>query len=241
MTYQQPPQQPPQPPQQPPQYPPQQSYPQQQFSPPPPVEPKKSSKTWLYVIIGIVGLCVLCGIIGAIGMAIGGNVISKNIEQITGQLTVVAPTMESLATSVVIDTPEPQQEATAQPPQSNENSPAPQASGIITGVTMAKGVKGNEMEPENPTDVFAAKDTFHAVTKIEDAPANTTFKATWYAIDVGDAADPNTLIDSTEITSDGSRYLDFNLTPNSGWPSGTYKVEIYVNGTLDQVVDFSVE
>ncbi len=231
MTYQQPPQEPPQPPQYP-NYPAQQPYPsQQQFSAPPPMEPKKSSKVWLYVVLGIVGLCVVCGVITAIAMAVGGNYISKNIDQITGQLTQVAPTIESFATSVPVDTPEPQQEA----------APVAQASGIITEVTMAKGVKGEQMEPQDPTDVFGQKDTFHAVTKIENAPANTTFKATWYAVDVGEAADPNTQIDSTEITSEGSRYLDFNLTPNSGWPTGSYRVEISVNGKLDQVVEFTVE
>ena len=105
---------------------------------------------------------------------------------------------------------------------------------------MAQDVQGDAKDPVNPTREFTANSVFHAVVAIEDAPDNTKFKAVWYATDVGSAASCNTLIDSFELASDGTRNLDFNLTPSSQWPPGLFRVEIYVNSEPDSVVDFTV-
>lgn len=116
-----------------------------------------------------------------------------------------------------------------------------QSSGIITEVVMAEGTEGEDLEPVNPTTVFSPDAIIHAVARIEDAPRNTVFTAAFYVEDVGDAAEPDTLISSTDLTADGTRNLDFTLSPTTTWPPGTYRVEISVNGTLDQVVEYTVE
>lgn len=139
-----------------------------------------------------------------------------------------------LATPTSIPQPESQEE-----PQQPEN--AAQSSGIITEVVMAKDTEGIELEPVDPTTVFSPNSTIHAVARIEDAPSNTQFSAVFYAVDVGDAAQPNTLISSYALAAEGTRNLDFTLTPSSTWPPGTYRVEISVNGTLDQVVEYTVQ
>jgi len=117
----------------------------------------------------------------------------------------------------------------------------PKPSGMIESVTMALDTQGDTKDPVSPTTSFGAQDTFHAVVAIVDAPADTKLEATWYAIDVGKDVDCNTKIDTYPLTTDGSRNVDFTLTPNKGWPSGSYRVEIFVNGTLDQVVFFNVK
>ncbi|HVN56070.1 MAG TPA: hypothetical protein VMT46_17190 [Anaerolineaceae bacterium] len=122
------------------------------------------------------------------------------------------------------------------PPGASQANP----SGIISKLVLAKDVQGDQMEPVNPTNVFAPADTIHAVVAIENAPGNTSFKAIWYAVDVGSSS-RNQEIDSTDLASEGTRNLDFSLSPNEKWPAGKYKVEIYVNGNLDQVVQFSVK
>lgn len=116
-----------------------------------------------------------------------------------------------------------------------------QASGIINEVVMAKDTEGIELEPVDPTTVFGPEDTIHAVARIEDAPSGTAFNVAFYVVDVGDAAEPNTLINSSDLTAEGTRNLDFYLSPTTTWPPGTYRVEISVNGTLDQVVEYTVE
>ena len=133
----------------------------------------------------------------------------------------------------------PQQEPQQEPSQSTD--PDVQSSGIITEVVMARDTEGIELEPVDPTTVFGPDSTIHAVVKIEDAPSNTEFGAAFYVVDVGDAAAPDTLISSNTLSADGTRNVEFTLTPTTSWPAGTYRVEISINGTLDQVVQYTVQ
>ncbi len=154
--------------------------------------------------------------------------------------TPIPPTKASLATAAptrtvgVGSTPSAKGTCPPLPPA------ATKPSGFVSNVTMALGTQGAAKDPINPTTVFTPDAVFHAVVAIKNAPANTVFEAGWFANDVGDAASCNTPIDSTELKTDGSRNLDFDLTPSTRWPAGTYRVEIRVNGTLDRVVNFSV-
>lgn len=123
----------------------------------------------------------------------------------------------------------------------NSTAGTPRPSGLIEKVTMALDTQGDTKEPVNPTTSFGTQDTFHAVVAIVDAPADTKLEATWYAIDVGKDVECNTQIDTYPLTTDGSRNVDFTLAPTKGWPSGSYRVEVFVNGTLDQVAFFTVK
>ncbi|MHC1782135.1 MAG: hypothetical protein AB9891_05120 [Anaerolineaceae bacterium] len=146
----------------------------------------------------------------------------------------------SLACSTVIPS------STEAPATSSSNCPALPApdltkSGYIAEIILARGTEGEEKNPINLTTVFSSTDTFHAVAKVEDAPENTSFSATWYVTDVGPDIACNSVVDSTEITTFGTRNLDFTLTPESTWPTGMYRVEVFVNGVLDSVKEFSVQ
>ncbi len=112
-------------------------------------------------------------------------------------------------------------------------------SGLVSGVTLARQAKPETKEPINPTSTFAPDATFHAIASIKNAPANTSFRASWYASDIGSSG-CNIFIDSTSISSFGNRNLDFSLTPDKVWPTGSYRVEIYVNEVLDRMETFSV-
>jgi hypothetical protein len=122
-------------------------------------------------------------------------------------------------------------------------TPTPSSGGLyIAGVTMAEGVNEADNSPVNPTAVYSSSATFHAVALVQNAPLQTNFTGTWYAVDVGSAAAPNTLIDSAQVITDGTRNIDFSLTPPaSAWPSGLYMVEIDVNGNKAAQVFFTVQ
>jgi len=115
------------------------------------------------------------------------------------------------------------------------------SSGLVSEIVMAKNVEETTMAPVEPTLLYGQQDIFHAVVQIEDAPANSKIKVVWYATDVGQASPCNTRIDSHEISADGTRYIDFNLTPETTWPPGTYRAEVTFNDILEQVIDFSVQ
>ncbi len=156
-----------------------------------------------------------------------------------------APTAASAATMAPQSTEPP---PATQPPAATQAGPTPAGSsqevphpsGLISQVVLAEDAQGENMDPVNPTTAFSPDATIHAVVEIQDAPANTSFKVVWYAEDIGSGSPPHSLIDQYELTSDGTRNLDFSLSPNTSWPVGTYEAEIYVNGALDQVAVFTV-
>lgn len=167
----------------------------------------------------------------------GGEMQKKYFPLVIVVLVLVTTACLCTGTGLATPTSVPQQATSA--PQQPANSASP--SGLITEVVMAKGTQGDTLDPVDPTTVFSPDSVIHAVTSIKNAPANTKFSAAFYVVDVGNAATPGQLISSYDLTADGTRNLDFNLQPTSNWPTGTYRVEISVNGIVDQVVEYSVQ
>ena len=113
----------------------------------------------------------------------------------------------------------------------------------VTNAVMAGDVQGDNFDPVGVADAYLTdQPKFHAVVSLSNAPSDTKVKAVWVAVDVGEAAAPNTTLDQTEVTVEGSRNIDFTLTPDSGgWPPGQYKVDIYLNDKLDRTLNFTVK
>jgi hypothetical protein len=63
-------------------------------------------------------------------------------------------------------------------------------------------------------------------------------RAVWTAVNV-EGVDPEFVIDETTLTS-GDGTLHFQLSNDFLWPAGTYKVDLYLNDTLDQTLTFNV-
>lgn len=106
---------------------------------------------------------------------------------------------------------------------------------LISNAVMSKDVKGDYLEPVGITDSFAANQSeFHAVITLADAPTNTSVKAIWLT-----SSDEE--MGTAELTSSGTRNLDFSFTPDAGkLPAGEYKVEIYVNNRMNRTLTFTV-
>ncbi len=114
-------------------------------------------------------------------------------------------------------------------------------SNLVSKVIMAEGVKGEQKEPFNRTGEFLPNETVHAVVEIANAPANTKFRAVFFAVDAGGSTLCNAKLGEMEIVSSGSRNLDFTLQPSSGnWLLGKYRVDIYVNDVLDHTANYVV-
>lgn len=171
-------------------------------------------------------------------------------EFITSPATEVPP----LQPAEPVAAPGAAQGAQNQAPQETEFEPAAQAegcpalpaaqtspTGLVSEVVLAMNVEEETMAPVEPIRIYGRQDIFHAVVHIENAPSNARFRVVWYATDVGEGAPCNTRIDAHEITADGTRYIDFNLTPDSPWPTGSYRAEVFCNDNLEQVIEFTVQ
>jgi hypothetical protein len=206
---------------------------------------KMKMKTRVYsmlaVVVTLLFAQIACGLPANTSKAtptLPPAVIEPTNEAVQPTEEAAQPTLEA-----VVSTPEAAQptEASSTDACSTSGSSTPKPSGLITTVTLALGTEGAQKDAANPTTVFQSKDIIHAVVTIQDAPAASAFKAVWYATDVGSAAPCNTEITSTDLTTDGSRNIDFSLTPEKSWPAGSYRAEIFVNTVLDQVVFFKVQ
>ncbi len=104
----------------------------------------------------------------------------------------------------------------------------------IKNATLARDEAGSQ-----PTTTFEVNEPFYLIVDLGNAPDATKVKAVWYAVDVGSAAPANTRIDEAELET-GSGEVTFDLTPSGQWAPGTYKVELYLNGELNQTLDIKV-
>ncbi|KAI9034606.1 hypothetical protein DFJ74DRAFT_700985 [Hyaloraphidium curvatum] len=104
--------------------------------------------------------------------------------------------------------------------------------------------------PDSPTDAFhpTAARVVVVFRSGDGLAGRSRIAATWIAVDVGDAAPPNTVIATTEkpLAVPAGRDAEwfsgnFSMSrPNAGWPAGKYRVDIAVDGEPAASAAFSV-
>jgi len=89
------------------------------------------------------------------------------------------------------------------------------------------------------TTVFTPdQQTFYLLVDLANAPDDTAVRAVWTAVEA-DGVEPNFVIDEASVTS-GDSTLTFDLANDSLWPTGSYKVDVYLNEELDRTIPFEV-
>ena len=90
-----------------------------------------------------------------------------------------------------------------------------------------------------PTTTFSQDAPgFYALVDLQNAPDDTVLRAVWIAENVQDV-DPGFVIDEAELEI-GSTIAHFSLENDNLWPTGQYKVEIYLNDELEETLTFEV-
>ena len=64
-------------------------------------------------------------------------------------------------------------------------------------------------------------------------------KAVWTPDEV-EGEQPNLLLDQAEVTAGNENVFTFNMSNNQLWPTGKYKVDLYLNDVLDRTLEFEV-
>ena len=96
------------------------------------------------------------------------------------------------------------------------------SSASIEGAEMARDQDGKQ-----PTKTFSPDEPFYCIVELSNAPDDTTLRAVWTAVKA-EGANANTRIDEAKTTS-GSGQLQFTLSNDGSWPTGDYKVDLYLN------------
>lgn len=127
---------------------------------------------------------------------------------------------------------------------SNENRATPQPTRranvdvYVNRVYMARDDGGS---PGEETDTFAAGDrTIHCVVELNKAKKDTDVRFLWKIVDAGGSRNEEikTIDYSTKSFENKVRG---HLTLPKDWPIGKYRVEVFINGSLDKTVDYTIE
>ena len=115
-------------------------------------------------------------------------------------------------------------------------------------VTIEKTVLAREVEHKyEPVKSFAADDTFAVLVFLSEAKVGTKLKAVWTIVDAGGHEDEKILEKKLELTADAikgveeANRINFSLSHDKPYPTGDYKVDIYLNGELEKTVEFKIK
>lgn len=113
----------------------------------------------------------------------------------------------------------------------------------ITSVTMAKGFDDSKKEAVNPATTFSPTDNpIYSVVKMENVVANTKVTGVLTVVDAAGQQNRELARVDQQIPSEGSTAtVNFKYSLDKNWPTGKYKVDILINGTLDKTVEFSMQ
>ena len=132
-------------------------------------------------------------------------------------------------------------------PPAAETAPAPMpapapmaATASVNSVDLGNAV-GADMRVTAPMSTFAPKDTIYAAvsTGTSDPAASVAGKlgAKWTHVDSNQTVHEET----KDLTFAGDGVTDFQISKPDGWPTGKYKVEVSLDGTVVQTREFDVK
>jgi hypothetical protein len=126
-------------------------------------------------------------------------------------------------------------ETTAQnnPPPATGNSNMPAALHVMS-VTLGRTINPDKRVAD-ATEEFAPTETVYASVETMGSAPSATLAARWTFED-GQVVDET----SQTIAPDGPAVTEFHVTKPSGWPTGTYKLEIMLDGKTATTKTFTV-
>ena len=111
--------------------------------------------------------------------------------------------------------------------------------GSLTTANIGDAWLSTDEAGDNRTTTFSQDATFNLFVDLKNAPDDTQLKASWIAVNA-EGMDPNSVVYETEYAS-GDDTIRFYLDNDNLWPVGSYKADIYLNGTLDRSLSFVVQ
>ena len=111
--------------------------------------------------------------------------------------------------------------------------------GSISTANIKDAYMSTDTDGANRTSAYSQDAVFYAQVDLANAPEDTKLKAVWFAVNA-EGVEANFQIEETEFTS-GDGLIRFELSNDSLWPVGQYKVDIYLNDTLTKTVTFDVQ
>jgi len=112
--------------------------------------------------------------------------------------------------------------------------PATQDAVRVTDVDLGPGL-GPDKRVTDKTDSFNPSQTVYVSVRTEGAAPSATLKARWTFQD-GQVVQES----SQTIAPTGTAVTEFHVSNPAGWPRGSYKVEVFLNGSSVETETFKV-
>ncbi|MBN9219682.1 MAG: hypothetical protein J0I79_17195 [Mesorhizobium sp.] len=110
-----------------------------------------------------------------------------------------------------------------------------QAAGFENVVVSA--TKGGEAQSNFPIDT----PVIYVSADLVDIPSASTITFSWVSVDSHGVAPANYTIDKVDLDVGSNTEADSQLTkPTAGWPAGTYRIDLAIDGTVAESVPFSI-
>ncbi len=118
----------------------------------------------------------------------------------------------------------------------NDNSGFSVTTANITNAHLASDENDTQqVNGYSPTDLG-----FYCYFDLNNAPGSTVVKGVWTLVSA-EGYESNSEIDSAEITGGDDTYY-FSLGGSTDpWPVGTYRIDLYVDGSLVETIEFEVQ
>jgi hypothetical protein len=114
-------------------------------------------------------------------------------------------------------------------------------SSFATGPTTSNFYMASDKAGANKTTTFTTSQDFFVFFDVSGIPDGTKFQAQWFALDVP-SQDSTKPFQTTDYTyANGVTTIYFQLTNSGGWPTGHYRVDLYMSGTKIGEQLFSVQ
>lgn len=158
-------------------------------------------------------------------------------------LTLIAALVGALALAACSNQEQPAPTAPpagSTPPANTEKAPAaeapaPESAVKVDSVDLGTAV-GADQKISTPTTDFAPTDTIYAAVSTSGTAPNAVLDAKWTF------QDGQTVNESSQtIAPNGPAVTTFHISKPDGWPAGSYKVEIALNGQQVASKDFTVK
>ena len=115
-------------------------------------------------------------------------------------------------------------------------SPAPAPASVqLSEVRVGKAI-GSDKVVSTPAEAFAGRDTVYVSVATTGSSAAVPVRALWTYQDGQVVSD-----DSQTIAATGADVTEFHISKPDGFPAGSYKVEIFVNGLSVATRGFMVQ
>ncbi|HXM18742.1 MAG TPA: hypothetical protein VN934_07990 [Candidatus Tumulicola sp.] len=125
--------------------------------------------------------------------------------------------------------------------QGNAATATPAGAASITEAVLASGSTPLTHAPINVTQTFpTTQGAIYAIVTVSNPPNGTALKGVLTAVDTNGSSPANTKVGEVDVnTSEGTQNVAFHWTyPNL--PAGKYKIDVYLNGTVDKTLNFAL-